>query len=161
MSPLLPIPVTTTRPAQRYSNSMARSKSRAMGPAILSARARSASASMRTTFSATFLMTMKISTLRKSISLRQLRRHDTVGAEDQHALLVGAACQGDGLAVERNFHRAGIAGPNDNLVASVDGLHVRRADDAAHDELSIGLNRYPGAVFGTDSHFEWSSVGCD
>src|SRR5450755_1087451 len=132
-----------------------------MGPAILSARARSASASMRTTFSATFFMTMKISTLRKSISLRQLRQHYSVGVEDQLALLVGAACQWDGLAVERNFHRAGIARPNDNLVAGVDGLYVGRADDASHDEFPIRLNRYPGAVFGTDGHFERRRVGCD
>src|SRR5271165_7200178 len=126
-----------------------------------SARARSASASMRTTFSATFFMRMKISTLRKSTSLRQFRRHKSMGVEDQHALLVGAACQRDGLAVKRNFHRAGIAGPEDNLVAGVDCLNVRRADDATHDELPIGLNRYPGAVFGTDSHFERHGVGCD
>ena len=51
ISPLLPMPVTTTRPAQPRISSRARSKSAAMGPAMRSARRRSASASMRTTFS--------------------------------------------------------------------------------------------------------------
>src|SRR5215470_2202986 len=49
MIPLLPIPVTTTRPPQECRHSTARSKSAAIGPAIRSARSRSASASIRTT----------------------------------------------------------------------------------------------------------------
>src|SRR5215472_12976317 len=49
MIPLLPIPVTTTRPPQECRHSTARSKSAAMGPAMRSARSRKASASIRTT----------------------------------------------------------------------------------------------------------------
>src|SRR5580704_987412 len=51
MIPLLPMPVTTTRPRQASINSMARSKLAAIGPAMRSASARRASASIRTTFS--------------------------------------------------------------------------------------------------------------
>ena len=49
--PLLPMPVTTTRPRQASIKSTARSKACAIGPAMRSANARSASASIRTTFS--------------------------------------------------------------------------------------------------------------
>src|SRR5882762_336255 len=56
MMPLLPMPVTTTRPRQASINWTALSKASAMGPASRSASARSASASMRTTFSPTCFM---------------------------------------------------------------------------------------------------------
>src|ERR1700674_4226643 len=56
MSPLFPIPVTTTRPRQPNISSSARLKSDAIGPASRSASARKASASMRTTFSPTCFM---------------------------------------------------------------------------------------------------------
>ena len=56
MMPLLPMPVTTTRPWQAYISCTARSKASAIGPAIRSASARKASASMRTTFSPTCFM---------------------------------------------------------------------------------------------------------
>src|SRR5882724_9153693 len=51
MMPLLPMPVTTTRPLHPWSISTALSNAAAMGPAIRSANARKASASIRTTFS--------------------------------------------------------------------------------------------------------------
>src|SRR5581483_434049 len=56
ISPLFPIPVTTTRPWQQCNISTARLKFSAIGPAMRSASARSASASMRTTFSPMFFM---------------------------------------------------------------------------------------------------------
>src|SRR5215831_10741443 len=49
MIPLLPMPVTTTRPPQEWRHSTAHSKSRAIGPAMRWARSCRASASMRTT----------------------------------------------------------------------------------------------------------------
>src|SRR4051794_11537440 len=49
MIPLLPIPVTTTRPPHESRHSTARTKSCAIGPSMRSANSRSASASMRTT----------------------------------------------------------------------------------------------------------------
>ena len=51
MMPLFPMPVTTTRPRHSNISSRARSKAFDIGPAIRSASARSASASIRTTFS--------------------------------------------------------------------------------------------------------------
>jgi len=59
ISPLFPIPVTTTLPRQSNINSSARLKSAAIGPASRSASARNASASMRTTFSPTLFMKKK------------------------------------------------------------------------------------------------------
>src|SRR5256885_6794047 len=56
MMPLLPMPVTTTRPVQACSRPGARSKVAAMGPEMRSARPRSASASMRTTFSPVWIL---------------------------------------------------------------------------------------------------------
>src|SRR5215467_5841871 len=53
MIPLLPIPVTTTRPPQECKHSTARSNSPAMGPAMRSPSSRRASASMRTTLAPT------------------------------------------------------------------------------------------------------------
>src|SRR5579859_6429125 len=49
MIPLLPMPVTTTRPMQEWRHSTAVEKSPDIGPAMRSAKARRASASMRTT----------------------------------------------------------------------------------------------------------------
>src|ERR1019366_3428970 len=159
MSPLLPMPFTTTRPLQPCSNSTARSKSTAMGPAMRSASARSASASIRTTFSAMFFMRVKMSASKISASLRRLRRHRSVRVEDQYAFLVGATRQRNRLAVERNFHSTRIAGPEDNLVAGLDRLHIRRADDASHDKLAIRLDRHPGTVLGTNRHLERLRTG--
>src|SRR5579859_6156155 len=49
MIPLLPMPVTTTRPMQEWRHSTAVEKSPDIGPAMRFAKARRASASMRTT----------------------------------------------------------------------------------------------------------------
>src|SRR5664279_2242310 len=154
ISPLFPIPVTTTRPLQPYSRSIERSKSCAIGPAMRSARARSASASIRTTFAAMFFMRAKMLASGKSSSLRLFWRHCPVGVEDQYAFLVGASRQWNRLSVERNLHRASVASPEDNLIVGVDRLHVGRDDDTSHNKLTIRLDRDPGIVFGTDRHLE-------
>src|SRR5215471_12949351 len=116
--------------------SMARSKSVAMGPAIRSARARKASASMRTTFSAVFFMRGKIARSWLGCYRRSWDDH-SVGIEYQNAFGIRAPFQRHALSVERNFNRAGVAGPKNNLVRGVDGLYVVRTDNAAHRIFSI------------------------
>src|SRR5947207_2792421 len=54
------MPVTTTRPLQLKINSIARSNVEAIGPAIRSASARNASASIRTTFSPTRFINIRM-----------------------------------------------------------------------------------------------------
>src|SRR5215472_13176624 len=72
MIPLLPIPVTTTRPLHASIIFTAPSKAPAIGPAMRSASARRASASMRTTFSPVCFMkkedVIKIPGVRRAIA---------------------------------------------------------------------------------------------
>src|SRR5271169_4668380 len=139
---------------------MARSKSHAIGPAMRSASARSASASIRTTVSATFFMRKKIPASGSLTSLCRFRRHGSVRVEDQYAFLVGAAGKPNRLAVKRHFHSARIAGKEDNLIVGADGLYVGRTDDAPDCNLTVRLDRHPRAIFGTHSDLKRLTAVC-
>src|SRR5262249_20549669 len=80
MIPLLPIPLTTTRPLHASIIFTAPSKAPAIGPAMRSASARRASASMRTTFSPVCFMkkedVIKIAGVRKATTRSEMVVHD-------------------------------------------------------------------------------------
>src|SRR5208337_3799898 len=147
--PLLPMPVTITRPAQQLSNSTARSKSPDIGPARRSARAPSASASMRMTRSPMFFICVGLPVRERMVSLdRRVLRLQSTRIEYKHLLVVGAAGQGNVLAVKRDFHLAGISGPENYLIGRVNGFHLRRLDHTPNQDFAIGLDGNPGTVFG-------------
>src|SRR5271157_6309084 len=82
----------------------------------------------------------------------------SLGRENYYGYLIESARQGDGLAIEGDVDCARVARPENNLLAGANRLYIRWADDAAHRDLAVSLNRYPCLVLRPYRHFKRLSV---
>src|ERR1700754_4098618 len=88
--------------------------------------------------------------LKQTASLCSCPRQHAPRIEYQGLRIVGTAIQRNSLAVESDFYLAGISSVEDHFIVGANGLHIRRFNDAPHNEFAVAFDGNPGTVLGTD-----------